>query len=271
MSDPSASGLAEEVEEAPQRGPVSALRGPQQPTSVVVHHDRQIRHPTPVGDLVDTDPRHAFEPVDRAAGVRPDPGDDRPDRAPRDPHQSRRRGLRGDRRQPRDGVVERMRMARVVPGPRNGRHSDPMRAAGHPGRVGLHERLHRSQVQSPPAPTTCTLIEPRAAPLARPASATTRRGRPHVHHHDRRVLIEHHVLDDRVLQPHQGTPYPCLAHAVLSSPISGPQQPEIYCESGVRPFTANSRHPQVRQESLKPSTSITKIRNVPPRPDVTRE
>jgi hypothetical protein len=78
---------AEDVEEGPQRGPVPTLgaptpagrcRGPRRPSGSGGRAGRRSRRSRSV------QPR---QPVDRAAGVGPHPGDDRPDRAPRDPHQ----------------------------------------------------------------------------------------------------------------------------------------------------------------------------------------
>jgi hypothetical protein len=36
------------------------------------------------------------------------------------------------------------------------------------------------------------------------------------------VLLEVHVLDDRLVDPQQGAPYPGVAHAVLRSPVPDP-------------------------------------------------
>jgi hypothetical protein len=34
-----------------------------------------------------------------------------------------------------------------------------------------------------------------------------------VHHDHAGIIVELHALHDRVLQPQQGTPYPCFLHA----------------------------------------------------------
>ena len=64
-----------------------------------------------------------------------------------------------------------------------------------------------------------------------------------MHHDHARVVVELHALDDRVLQPQQGTPYPCFLDAVLRSMISGTRQPEIYCGNGVHPFHGSLKPP----------------------------
>jgi len=85
---------------------------------------------------------------------RPTPGDDLAHRAPRDPHQLGHRRLRRLGRQPGHRLVEGVRVARVMPRPRNGRDAHPMLAAGHPWRVSLQHRPDRAQVQRPPPPPT---------------------------------------------------------------------------------------------------------------------
>ena len=61
---------------------------------------------TPIRDLVDADPAQPRQPVDALVGVGPDPGHDRPDGAPGDPHQLAHRGFRTRHRQPGHRVIE---------------------------------------------------------------------------------------------------------------------------------------------------------------------
>ena len=71
---------------------------PNQTAAVVVDDHGQIFVSAFVGNLVDTDPGQVGELVVQSLGISPNPGDDRPERAPRDPHQLRDRrlgGLRG--------------------------------------------------------------------------------------------------------------------------------------------------------------------------------
>jgi hypothetical protein len=77
---------SEGVEEGTQRRLVSTGAGPDQPSGVVVDHDGQVLVVALVGDLIDADPAQTSEQVDLTGGVGPDPGDDRSDGAPGDPH-----------------------------------------------------------------------------------------------------------------------------------------------------------------------------------------
>ncbi len=101
----------------------------------------------------------------QSVGVGPDPGDDRPDRPPRDAHQMRDRTLGRLRGQPGHRLIERHRVARTMPGPRHVRHDNTVLGAGHPRRVGLDHRLHRAQIQRPPAASSFTGVVPPAAAL----------------------------------------------------------------------------------------------------------
>jgi hypothetical protein len=51
---------------------------------MVDDHD-QVVVPPLVGDLVDPDPAQPIEPIHDGVDIGVDPGDDRPDRPPRDP------------------------------------------------------------------------------------------------------------------------------------------------------------------------------------------
>jgi hypothetical protein len=92
MGDLPTSFLPEGLEEATQGRLVPTHAGPHQPAAVVVDDDGQVLVVALVGDLVDPDPPQTREQIEPAGGVGPDPGDDRPDGAPGDPHQL------GDRR-----------------------------------------------------------------------------------------------------------------------------------------------------------------------------
>lgn len=85
---------AESVEERAQGGLVPPGSSPHQPLRVVVHHDGQVPVAALVRDLVDPDPPQPLQRVPSRRGLIRDPGDDRPDRAPRDPQQLTHRGLR---------------------------------------------------------------------------------------------------------------------------------------------------------------------------------
>jgi hypothetical protein len=112
-----------------------------------------------VGDLVDPDPPEVGEPVMDGLDVGPDPGDNRADGAPGDPHQLGDRGLGAHGGQPGDLLVEGVGVPGRVPGPRDGRNRRPMLAAADPGCLGFEDGLDRTQVQCPPAaPSLATVI-----------------------------------------------------------------------------------------------------------------
>jgi hypothetical protein len=133
--------------------------------------------------------------------------------------------LPGVHRQPRHHVIEGTGVPSAVPGPRHGEHRRSMLGAGHPQRVGLHERLRRSQIQCPPAARAFTSVIPRALP-ATPATAPP--GPPamaHMGHHHPRLIVEADLFDDRVVGTQQprntleiGTPFPDLWILVLDKP-----------------------------------------------------
>ena len=78
---------AELIEEHAQGGVVAARAGPHQRAGVVVDDHDQVAVPALVGDLVDPDAAQPLEPVHGGVDIGVDPGDDRPDRPPRDPQQ----------------------------------------------------------------------------------------------------------------------------------------------------------------------------------------
>src|SRR5664280_3219812 len=98
-------GFTEGVEELRQRLAVSTRRGPHQPATVVIHDESDVSVPALVADLVDPDPSQPGQRVSLGGALGHDPGDDRPDRAPRDSQQLLQRRLRGPGRQPRDRVL----------------------------------------------------------------------------------------------------------------------------------------------------------------------
>ncbi len=74
--------------------------------TVVVNNDGQMLVAALVEDLISPDPPEVGELVMELLRVIPDSGDDRPDGAPRDPHQLGDRGLRRLGGKPRDGCIE---------------------------------------------------------------------------------------------------------------------------------------------------------------------
>ena len=65
-----------------------------------------------------------------------------------------------------------------MPGPRHVRHDNTVLGAGHPRRVGLDHRLHRAQIQRPPAASSLTRVVPPAAALTDSTAARSGAGRP---------------------------------------------------------------------------------------------
>ncbi len=94
MGDLGATLGSEEIEELTHGRTGASRRSPHQPTGVVVDHDHQKLEPALVADLIDPDPPQPGQTVMLGLDVSPDPGDDRPHGAPRDPHQLGHRGLR---------------------------------------------------------------------------------------------------------------------------------------------------------------------------------
>ena len=123
---------AEQVEETSQSGPVSTGRGPQQSTRIVINHDRQVAVSALIGNLVDADAGQSVQPIAQLLHVRPDPGNDRPDRAPGDPHQLGDRRLGALGHQPGNGLIEGQRVPRTMPGPRHMGNHHPVLTAADP-------------------------------------------------------------------------------------------------------------------------------------------
>ena len=149
----------------------------------MVDHDGEIAVAALVGDLIDPEPTHAIQPItEHSVDVGPDASDDRSDRAPRDPHQLRDRGLRALRRQPRHLLIELAGMPGAVPGPRHRGDHDPVLRAANTRRVGFQEHDRRPHVQRPPTPPAVTTVITRATPPARTAAISFSPVRPHDDH-----------------------------------------------------------------------------------------
>jgi hypothetical protein len=101
---------------------------------------------------------------------------------------------------------------------------DTVLRAGHPRRVGLDIDRHRTQVErSPSAPTLAGVIAAAAA-LTDPAATTRCTHQAHMANHRPAVLVELDLLNDRLIDAQNSTPYPGVAHAVLRSPVADPRQ-----------------------------------------------
>jgi hypothetical protein len=172
----------------------------------MVDHDREVLVVTFVGDLIDPEPTQTGEPILGGVDIGPHPGDDRPDGSPGNPHQLRDRGLGALRRQPSDLLVEAAGMTRTVPGPRHRRHGDPVRDASNSRCLGLQPDRDGAQVQTPPSPSTLTVVIPRSSLSAQPAPSARVSFWSHMSDQDPLERIKVQLLDDRLLNPQQSTP-----------------------------------------------------------------
>ena len=179
-----------------------------------IPQNQQVALALLVADLVDPDPAQPGEPVDPGHRVRRDPGDDRPHGAPRDPHQFHHRALRARHRQPGHLIIEVPGVTGAVTRPRHRRDDHPVHPAGHPRRVGLQHRPHRSQIQRPPPPPTLPGVITRTAQPAHPTPPPLPTRRAHMSDHQLMGLVELDPLHHRLLDPEQPSPYPAVAHAV---------------------------------------------------------
>ncbi len=199
------------VEKPPQGGGVAARRGPHQPATVVVDHHRQVLVVALVRDLIDADPAQAREPVDSLLGVAPDPGHDRPDGAPCDPHQFAHRGFRTRHRQPGHRVIEGQGVPGVMARPRHRHHRRPVAGAVHPRGLGLQHHLHGAPIQAPPPARALTPVIPGRPAAAAATAARNSASRPHPRHHQlgavSLLLVELDVPDHRpLIDTQQPTP-----------------------------------------------------------------
>jgi len=108
--------------------------------------------------------------------------------------------------QPGHRLIKGQRVTRAMPSPRHVRHDNAMLGAGHPRRVGLDHRLHRAQIQSPPASPSLTGVIPAAAALTDPTAEGSGAGRPDPTHQYLGILVELHCLHDRLHHTEKGMP-----------------------------------------------------------------
>lgn len=93
-----------------------------------------------------------------------------------------------------------------MPGPRHVRHDNTVLGAGHPRRVGLDHRLHRAQIQRPPAASSLTRVVPPAAPLTHSTAPRSGAGRPDPTDQHLGVPVELDSLHDGLLHTEKGMP-----------------------------------------------------------------
>jgi hypothetical protein len=209
--------LAAGVEERLDRLAVAAGGRPHQPSCVVADDDGHVALAGAMADLVDPDPPQAGEEIDLTLGLGGDALADPADAAPGDPHELRHGGLGAVDGQPRDLVLERAGEPGLMACPGDRADHDPVTAAGHPGRVGLHERQRRAEVKPAPSPAALAQVEPRRPAPADATAIASSPVRPRGDH-DLSPVADPHVLDDRPPQAKQPRPYPCTAHAAPASP-----------------------------------------------------
>ncbi len=145
------------VEEAVQRGLVLTRRRPDKAAGVVVDHHNQVAV-TLVGDFIDPDSPQPGEPVLDGIDVISNPGDDRTDGSPGDPHQLGHRGLGALGGQPSDLGVEGTGVAGGMASPRHRPHGRAVLAAVHSRGIGLKPDRDSAQAQGPPAAPTLTVV-----------------------------------------------------------------------------------------------------------------
>ncbi len=206
MRDQAGSFRTERVEESAQGGHVPARGRPHQPATVMVDNNSQILVATLVGDLINPDPPQVGERVIELLHVTPDPGDDRPHRTPRDPHQLGDRGLRRLSRQPGNVRVEVMGMPGLMPCPRNGRDRDTMDTARHSRRVGFQIHLNRPAIKATPAPPPTARVVSRTPTVARPAAVLCRSCGPDLGQQNPSFLVELDAFHNRFLDTEQSSP-----------------------------------------------------------------
>ena len=103
-------------------------------------------------------------------------------------------------------LIKGQRVTRAMPSPRHVRHDNAMLGAGHPRRVGLDHRLHRAQIQRPPAASSFTGVVPPAAALADSTAPCSGAGRPDPTDQHLGVLVELDSLHDGLLRTEKGMP-----------------------------------------------------------------
>lgn len=185
---------------------------------MVDDHD-QVALAAAVADLVDADPLEIGEGIGARAGIGHHARDDAAHGPPGDAQELADRGLRAVGRQPGRLVVEGAGVARLVAGPRDRGHDDPVLRAAHPWRVGLQVRQRAAQVERAPAPAALAAVVPRALPAAAPAAPALPLPRTHPGDDRACFLVELDPLHHRPLDTEQPRPYLCLAHAVSTLPF----------------------------------------------------
>jgi len=185
------------IEERFECRSVSTGCGPDQPAAVVTDDHRDVAVALLVADLIDPDPSQPLEPIDGGVDVSDHAGDDRPDRAPRDPHQPGHGRLRGLHGQPGDLIVEEAGVTGVMASPRHRRDQHSMLPTRDSGRVRLELRDHRPEIKGSPPPPALTPVIDRAPPAALRTAPALTLMRLHMHDQDPAVLV---VLDP----PHRG-------------------------------------------------------------------
>jgi hypothetical protein len=192
---------------------------------MVDDHD-QVALALLVADLIDADAMQPGQQVDLAGPLDGDPGAHPTDRAPGQAQQLGDSGAGGVDRQPRHGVLKPSGEPGAMTRPRHRSDQHAVGGAGDAGRVGLQQRRDRAKVERAPATSPLALVVAGTATTAQRAAASAAAGRPH--HGDKRtsLLVEHDLLDHRVLDTKQPLPYPCGSHAVSTSCGTSLGQPE---------------------------------------------
>ena len=161
---------SEQVEEQFDRGPRAPFGCPDQPAGVVVDDDDKVLVALAERYLVEADAPQVGQPVGAGPHLVDDPLDDAADGAPADAHLVADRLLVGVGGHPGDGVLERPREARAVPGPGHAAVDHTAVPAADPLAGRLDPHLHQAGIERSPAPRAAASVVERARLATQPAA-----------------------------------------------------------------------------------------------------
>ena len=218
----------------------------------------------PIGDLVDADADQSGEAI-LIEVIGDDARDDRPDRVPADPQQSRDRRERHLLRQPRHHVLEVARVRRARPRPRHRLQAHAAVAAAQPPQLALDHAAVPREVEVPPAldaPVMDLELSARLAALCADAPAS-----PQTDGHDHPRGGEANVDHGCPRQAEQPLECGGDAHvALLSEPLTI-RQPAACAEGGGASITfcaTSAKFPTRRAPLKHPPNGALQATTSPP-------